>query len=124
MTPLCATKDHLSHNAAMSTFQPYLSETEAPTRAEVDALHGLTLLEFGTDWCSHCRAAQSALAEVLLQKPQWIHFKIEDGPGRQLGRSYHIKLWPTLVLLQDGKEISRLVRPTQSVDIATALNIA
>jgi len=108
----------------MSTFQPYLNETEAPTRAEVDALHGLTLLEFGTDWCSHCRAAQSALAEVLLQNPQWTHFTIEDGPGRPLGRSYHIKLWPTLVLLQDGREISRLVRPTHAVDIATALNIA
>ncbi len=31
----------------------------APTRAEVDALDGVTLLEFGTDWCGHCRAAQA-----------------------------------------------------------------
>ena len=42
--------------AGMSAPAPYLSETEAPTRAEVDALSGLTLLEFGTDWCGHCRA--------------------------------------------------------------------
>jgi len=36
---------------------------------------------------------------------------VEDGPGRPLGRSYRVKLWPTLVFLQDGREVSRLVRP-------------
>lgn len=108
----------------MSTPKPYLTETEAPARAEVDALPGLTLLEFGTDWCGHCRAAQPALAEVLPQHQQWRHFKVEDGPGRPLGRSYRIKLWPTLVLLRDGQEVARLVRPTQAADISAALNIA
>jgi len=43
---------HLSHNSEMSTPKPYLIETEAPTRAEIDSLQGLTLLEFGTDWCA------------------------------------------------------------------------
>ena len=107
----------------MSTLKPYLSETEAPARDEVEVLQGLTLLEFGTEWCGHCRAAQPALAEVLLQHPQWSHFKVEDGPGRLLGRSYRIKLWPTLILLRDGQEVARLVRPTQAADIAAVLNI-
>ena len=97
----------------MSAPQPYLSETEAPSRADVDALQGLTLLEFGTDWCGHCRAAQPAVAEALAQQPQWRHLKVEDGPGRALGRSFRVKLWPTLVLLRDGQEVARLVRPTQ-----------
>ena len=104
--------------------KPYLRETEAPTRAEVDALPGLTLLEFGTDWCGYCRAAQPVLAEVLPLYPQWRHFRIEDGPGRLLGRSYRVKLWPTLVLLRDGKEVARLVRPGQAADILAALNAA
>lgn len=108
----------------MSAPRPYLSETEAPTRAEVDALPGLTLLEFGTDWCGHCRAAQPALAEVLSHQAQWQHLKVEDGPGRALGRSYRIKLWPTLLLLRDGQEVARLVRPTQAADIQTALKTA
>lgn len=114
----------MSHNPVMSTLKPYLSETEAPTRAAVDALQGLTLLEFGTDWCGHCRAAQPALAEVLPKHLQWRHLKVEDGPGRPLGRSYRVKLWPTLVLLRDGQEVARLVRPTQAADIAAALNAA
>ena len=105
----------------MTAHQPYLSETEAPTRAEVDALPGLTLLEFGTDWCGHCRAAQPALAEVLPQQPDWRHLKVEDGPGRALGRSFRVKLWPTLILLRDGVELARVVRPTQADGIRQSL---
>ncbi len=108
----------------MSAPAPYLSETEAPTRAEVNALSGLTLLEFGTDWCGHCRAAQPALVEVQPIAQGWRHLKVEDGPGRPLGRSFRVKLWPTLVLLKDGQELARLVRPTQSQAIRQALQAA
>lgn len=99
----------------MSTFKPYLSAIEAPSLAEVQALPGLTLLEFGTEWCGHCRAAQPLIAQALTtqmqaQKP-CLHLKIEDGPGRALGRHYRVKLWPTLVVLRDGQEVGRLVRP-------------
>ena len=105
----------------MSTPKPYLSESEAPTRAALDALPGLTLLEFGTEGCGHCRAAQPALAQVLDQSPRWTHIKVEDGPGRTLGRSFRVKLWPTLILLQDGTEVGRVVRPTQLGEITQAL---
>ena len=108
----------------MSAPKPYLSEPEAPSRAQVDALPGLTLLEFGTDWCGHCRAAQAALTQTLHARPNWQHLKVEDGPGRALGRSYRVKLWPTLVLLRDGQEVARLVRPTQAADIQQALQQA
>jgi thioredoxin 1 len=107
-----------------TTQKPYLSESDAPTRAEVDALPGLTLLEFGTAWCGHCRAFQPIQAEVLPHHPQWRHLKLEDGPGRPLGRSYRVKLWPTLVLLRDGQEVARLVRPAQAAEISAALDRA
>jgi len=29
----------------------------APERAEIDALPGFVLLEFGVDWCPHCQGA-------------------------------------------------------------------
>lgn len=105
----------------MSAPQPYLGETEAPTRHDVDALTGLTLLEFGTDWCGHCRAAQSAIAQALSAHSGWRHLKVEDGPGRQLGRSFRVKLWPTLVLLRYGLEVARLVRPTRADEVTQAL---
>ena len=105
----------------MTISKPYLSEIEAPSRAELDAMPGLVLLEFGTVWCGHCRAAQAVIAEALSQHAQWHHLKIEDGPGRRLGRSFGVKLWPTLVMLRDGQEVGRVIRPTQMTDITVAL---
>ncbi len=108
----------------MSTFKPYLSAIEAPSLADVQAWQGLTLLEFGTEWCGHCRAAQPFIAQVLATQPPWQHCKVEDGPGRPLGRSYRVKLWPTLVLLRDGQEVGRLVRPAAAQDIEEAMSKA
>ncbi len=92
-----------------------------PTRAEVDALDGATLLEFGSPWCGYCRRAQPLLAAVLGAHPGVRHLKIADASGRPLGRSFGVKLWPTLVFLQDGREVVRLVRPEDSEQIKRAL---
>jgi len=108
----------------MSSFKPYLSAIEAPTLSEVQALTGLTLLEFGTEWCGHCRAAQPLIAQALATPQSWQHLKIDDGPGRLLGRNYLVKLWPTLVVLRDGQEVARLVRPLSAQDIEFAMSKA
>lgn len=92
-----------------------------PARAEIDALEGPTVIEFGTPWCGYCHAAQSLLAAAFANHPRVRHIKLEDGSGWPLGRSYRVKLWPTLVFLNQGKEIARLVRPTDSNAISQAL---
>jgi len=106
----------------MSAPNPYLGESSAPAREAVDALPGLTLIEFGTGWCRHCQAAQPALAEWLGQHSQLRHLKIEDGPGRALGRSFRVKLWPTLILLREGRELARVIRPLTATQIGEALD--
>ena len=91
--------------------KPTAYSPNAPTRAEVDALSGAAVVEFGTDWCGYCQGAQSSIGQALEQRAGVRHLKIEDGPGRALGRSFKVKLWPTLVFLRDGVEVARVVRP-------------
>ena len=82
-----------------------------PSRAEIDALAGPTVLEFGTSWCGHCRAAQPFIAAAFAAHDGVRHIRIEDGSGRRLGRTFGVKLWPTLLFLADGREHARVVRP-------------
>jgi thioredoxin 1 len=92
-----------------------------PARAEIDALEGPTVIEFGSPSCGYCRAVQPLLAEAFLDHPDVRHIKIADGSGRPLGRSFRVKLWPTLVFIQQGKERARLVRPDDVSAIREAL---
>ncbi len=94
---------------------------DAPTRAQIDTLRGPALLEFGTDWCGHCQRALPAVAQAFASYPDLPHIKVEDGSGRPLGRSFRVRLWPTLVFLRDGQEVSRLVRPTHAGPILEAM---
>ena len=92
-----------------------------PPRAEIDALEGPAMIEFGAPWCGYCISAQPLLAVAFSGHQHVLHIKIADGSGRKLGRSYRVKLWPTLIFLRDGKEVERLVRPADIGAISRAL---
>ncbi|HZY17636.1 MAG TPA: thioredoxin family protein [Ramlibacter sp.] len=92
-----------------------------PGRDEVDGWTGPALIEFGTPWCGWCRGAQPKIAQALADHPGVRHVKVEDGSGRRLGRSFGVKLWPTLVFMRDGQEVAKLVRPMDAQPIADAL---
>ncbi|KVR10648.1 thioredoxin [Burkholderia ubonensis] len=96
---------------------PQAYSADAPTRAEVEALAGATVIEFGANWCGICQGAQPAIRDSFSAHPAVRHLKIEDGLGRPLGRSFGIKLWPTLVFLRNGVEVARVVRPVDARQI-------
>ncbi|MEB2318505.1 MAG: thioredoxin family protein [Pseudomonadota bacterium] len=101
--------------------QPY--SEEQPDRAEVDAASGPMVLEFGNDWCGHCRAAQPHIAEAFAGHAGIAHLKLADAREKRLGRSFGVKLWPTLVFLRNGREIDRVVRPRSAAEVADALAV-
>lgn len=96
-------------------------ENPGPTREEIDATTGPLVLEFGTGWCGYCQGARPHIAAALVAYHDLTHRKVEDGPGRPLGRSYRVKLWPTLIVLRDGKEVARVVRPESADAVRAAL---
>lgn len=98
---------------------PAYSDT-APERSELDTSSGLLLLEFGSNQCGYCHAAAPLVAAAMANKA-WPHLRIQDGKGRRLGRSFSVKLWPTVILLRDGKEVARVVRPASLADMLAVL---
>jgi thioredoxin 1 len=92
-----------------------------PPRAEIDALPGPTVIEFGTEWCGYCRAAQPLVAATVGTRREVRHLKVIDGKGRPLGRSFGVKLWPTFVFLRDGREVARVVRPASVAELRDGL---
>lgn len=99
-------------------------QDDQPTREEVDAMGGLVAVEFGQNWCGYCRASAPALDEALGNRPDITRIKVADGKGLPLGRSFGIKLWPTMVLLRDGQEVSRVTRPETRLEVEDALDRA
>jgi len=96
-------------------------EERQPERADIDALAGPVVVEFGTNWCGYCRASHRYLDPVLSADGNLTYLKVEDGKGRSLGRSFRVKLWPTAIFLRDGVEVARLVRPTSREAVEEAL---
>ena len=103
-------------------FNPDYRE-DAPTMAELETWAGYAILEFGTSWCGHCQAAEPVVKAVLVEYPALPLIKIVDGKGKILGRRFRVKLWPTLILLKDGLEVARLVRPLVTDDVKSFLKV-
>ena len=102
---------------------PYATQhlAQPPSRDDVDRLPGATVVEFGTPWCGHCQRAQPLIEAALKDRADIAHVKVEDGPGQRLGRTFGVKLWPTLVFLKNGQEVARLVRPQGGQELQDAV---
>ena len=98
-------RDAVPNQPAMTGYGP------EPTRSELDHLRGPVLLEFGADGCGYCQNLAPRLAAMLKNFPQVRHIKVADGRGQPLGRSFRVKLWPTLVFLRDGQAVLQVSRP-------------
>ena len=92
------------------------------TIEEIAEFSGNTLLEFGAPWCGHCQAATPAIKEALAEHSELRHIRVYDGKGKRLGRLFKVKLWPTLILLHEGKEVDRLIRPLKTDEVRQLLS--
>ena len=87
------------------------------TLKQLSQMSGDAFLEFGAPWCGHCKAAEPAIQEAFEDYSDLPHIKVYDGKGKKLGRTFKVKLWPTLILLRNGVEVARTVRPTLADEV-------
>ena len=95
--------------------------TDHPARDEVEAIREPTVVEFGQPGCGHCQAAAPLIKAAFADFTGVVHLKLEDAKGRLLGRAFKVKQWPTLIFLQEGEEVARLVRPQSEQAVREAL---
>ncbi len=89
---------------------PY--EEATISREELEQLPGAVVVEFGANWCGICGGFTPQAAAVFSDFADIRRIRVEDGPGKRLGRSFRVKLWPTFVFLRDGQVLGQVSRPS------------
>jgi thioredoxin 1 len=84
------------------------------TREALEQTAGPVVVEFGASWCGICSGFTPQAKAAFAPYPQVQHIRVEDGPGKRLGRSFGVKLWPTFVFLRDGQIVQKSVRPSSA----------
>lgn len=70
--------------------------------------NGLCALKFGATWCGPCKALEPKIKKMEEEFPS-VDFKsvnVDDDPA--LAKKYQIRSVPTVILLRDGREVTRV----------------
>lgn len=69
-----------------------------------------TLLIFGADWCKYCVTAKNDLRnnEKLADKiKEFTIIDIDYDKDKEIAKGHNVKILPTFIIFQDGKELKR-----------------
>lgn len=76
------------------------------------------LLYFGAEWCSACKALWPTVEKEAPEKGYTVtYFDLDDDKGAEAADMYFIKALPTLIVIENGKEIKRAVGNTAWIEI-------
>lgn len=65
------------------------------------------LLDFYADWCGPCRMVSPLVDQIANENPQYLVCKINVDDEPELASLFEVSSIPTLVVLKDGKIVSR-----------------
>ena len=65
------------------------------------------LLDFYADWCSPCRLLLPIVKKVAEENSQYVIGKINIDESPELAAEYGVSSIPTLIVLENGREIKR-----------------
>lgn len=67
-----------------------------------------TLMEFYADWCPHCQKMMPIVEELRVIEGDKINIvQIEGDQNPDLMEKYHVRSYPTWIIMKDGQEVWR-----------------
>lgn len=70
---------------------------------------GVGVVLFWAVWCPHCHAQKAVLAQLEQQMPQVYFGQIDTEKRPAIAERFRVRSLPTLLILQKGCEVARLV---------------
>ena len=70
---------------------------------------GRALVDFYADWCGPCRMMAPILEAVAAERADLVVAKVNVDESSELASRFGVMSIPTLVVLEDGEEIKRIV---------------
>lgn len=67
------------------------------------------LVDFYADWCGPCKILSPRVAEIANENKDIKVVKINVDQNEDLARKYNISSMPTLLVIENGKELNRAV---------------
>jgi thiol-disulfide isomerase/thioredoxin len=89
---------------------------------EIAETSGKTLVYFHADWCAACRKAKPGLARVAGKHADDAAFRsVNTDAVPELAERFKVQYLPTFVVIEDGKEVRRMVGVASEKDLAAAI---
>jgi thioredoxin-like negative regulator of GroEL len=94
----------------------------ADLRAALD-VPGLVLLDFWQASCVPCRALEPRLEQIAQRRSgEFLGYRIDVGANPAAAGDFDVQSIPTLILLRDGREVTRLDGLIRDHDVEEALD--
>jgi len=81
------------------------------------------VLYFSATWCAACFIIGPLLERIAEEHPEIEFHKIDVDDDFEVANYYNVQGMPTLIYMQEGKEVARVVGPLTRKDILEGLGI-
>ncbi len=84
---------------------------------------GVALVDFYADWCGPCKMVSPIVDEIAEEYSEVKVGKVNVDENPELAVSFGVVSIPTLVVMKDGKELTRIVGYRPKEDILEELGV-